>query len=470
MDMNGQPSPAPGERPFPLVTAVVLGAALCACSVYANLSFAVKDGSNYRFFPPFQRHVNVNTINHFGGEYFNIAKALVAGKGFANPFARQTGPTAWMPPVLPTLLAALLWACEGNKDAVAAVLVFLQVATLIGTGVLVLALTRQTTRRVGAAAAATIYLLATLYDFKLCFQQTHDGWLVLLALDLVVAGMCWLRPLGCGRAAAGWGLLGGFCALVSPVAGLVWGALSLLAGLRDRAWRPLAVAALAAGLALAPWTVRNYLVFGRLVPVKSNLAYELYQSQCLQKDGLIQSSTFSHHPGGGSGLEGREYTRLGETAFLDKKREQFWQSVRADPVDFLDRVACRFLGTTLWYEPFDRFAEARHRPGAFWLGRLVHPLPFLAMLLVVLGSVRRPLPRAQWVAIGVYWLYLLPYIGASYYERYGFPLLGVRALFIVWAADRLLSFLPMLSRPAGGRTSCPIPRPLSLSPLPPRAL
>jgi hypothetical protein len=450
MGQNAQPSPSPPDRGFPLATAVFLGVAVCACAVYANLSFAVKNPASYRYFPPFLPGVSRNMNGELGGEYVQIARALVSGRGFANPFGRETGATAWQPPLLPALLAGLLWACDGNEDAVMAVVVFLKVAGLVGTGLLVLALARQTTRRVGPALAAAIFLLAALCDFKGCFQVTSDTWLVLLALDLIVAGMCWLRPLACGRTAAGWGLFGGFCGLVSPVVGFAWGGLSLLAGLRNRAWGPLAVAALTAGLALAPWTVRNYLVFGRLVLVKSNLAYELYQSQCLQKDGLLQGSTFSHHPHQKGTREGQEYTRLGEAAYLDQKREQYWQAVRADPVDFLDRVACRFMGVTLWYVPIHRVGEARAQPWEFRLTRLTYPLPFLAMLLLLLGSAWRPLHRAQWLAVGVYWLYLLPYIGASYYERYGMPLLGVKVLFVVWAADRLLTHLPWPQRGGHG--------------------
>src|SRR5262249_10925383 len=152
-----------------------------------------------------------------------------------------------------------------------------------------------------------------------------------------------------------------------------------------------------------------------LVPVKSNLAYELYQSQCLQPDGLIQVATFSTHPNGSRGRERQEYRSMGEMAFLDRKRQQFWDSVRADPREFLERVACRFLGLALWYVPSTRAEEAR-RPAVLWFNRLVHPLPFLGLLVLAGSAAWRPLHRAQWVVIGVYLLYLLPYIAASYYE------------------------------------------------------
>jgi hypothetical protein len=430
--------PDPARR-VPLAAVVVLITAVYACAVYANLSFAVTNSADYCFFPPFQRHVNANRNHDLAGENGNIARSLAAGKGFAHPFPTPAGPTAWMPPAFPALLAGLLWACAGNGDAVMAVVVFLQVAVLIGTGLLVLALARQTTRRVGAALAVTLFVVGLLGHFRWCFQMTQDWCLVLPALDLLVVGLCWWQPLGGTRAAAAWGLFGGLCALVNPAVGLSWGLLSLLVGLRDRAWSRLALAVLVTGLTLLPWTVRNYLVFGRLIPVKSNLAYELYQSQCMQPDGLVQRRTLQLHPYTAATQEGREYNALGEIAFLDHKQRQFWEAVSSQPADFLRRAARRFLAATLWYEPFDPAQEAR-RPWALWFSRLTHPLPFLALLVLVAASARRPLQRAQWIVIGVYLLYLLPYVGVSYYERYAVPLLGVKVLLVLWALDRLPAF------------------------------
>jgi hypothetical protein len=322
-----------------------------------------------------------------------------------------------------------------------AVVLVLQAGALIATGLFILALVQQTTRRPGYAVATALFVLGLLGHFLWWFQRTHDCFLVLLGLDGLIAGACWLRPLGRRRTAAAWGLFGGVSALVSPVLGFAWGVLSLAAAVRARAWSPLAVALSVAALALAPWTVRNYLVFGRLIPVKSNLAFELYQSQCLQPDGLIQGTTFARHPYGRSTPERQEYKTLGETAYLERKWHQFWQVVRNDPADFAGRAADRFLGATLWYVPFDR-AEASKRPWVFWLSRLTHPVPFLGLLVLLVTAVRVRLHRIQWIAIGLYLLYLLPYVGVSYYERYAVPLVGVKVLLVLWAADRLQPFWP----------------------------
>ena len=436
-------TPAPVWR-IPLRAGLVLSLAVVACAIYANLSFAVKNKANYRYFPPFLPGVNGNWSWGLGGEYFNIAQALAAGHGFADPFGGRTGPTAWQPPILPAFLASLLWLSDGNRPFVITVVVCLNVVVLIGTGLLVLTLARQTTVRVSGGLATLIFLLAMLCQFNQWFQRTHDGWLVLLCLDLLLAGLCWVRPLQAGPSAGfsslrlrGVGIVRRPVRQVSPVAGFSWALLSMLVGLRQRAWSRLALALLVAGLTLAPWTIRNYLVLGRLVPLKSNLAFEAYQSQCLQPDGLLQD--FKGHPGRANKPEGREYRALGEMAYLERKREQFWQAVRADPVEFLDRSASRVLAATVWYVPFNRDHEAK-QPWILWLGRLTHPLPFLALLVLLLTTGSKPVHGTGWLVMGLYVFHLLPYVLVSYYERYAAPLLAVKALLVIWGTDRLLGW------------------------------
>src|ERR1700738_453249 len=139
--------PRAAERPalagkVPFRALLILVPVICACSIWANLSFAIKDPANFQFIPPFKPYANVNANGHLGGEYFQMAKALAAGKGFADPFDQPTGPTAWQPPVYPLLLAGLLWVCEGSRDGVMAIVIFLQVYVLIATGLLVVALAR----------------------------------------------------------------------------------------------------------------------------------------------------------------------------------------------------------------------------------------------------------------------------------------------------------------------------------------
>jgi asparagine N-glycosylation enzyme membrane subunit Stt3 len=43
----------------------------------------------------------------FGWEMGRVAKALASGHGYADPFIGHTGPTTWVPPLYPLLLAAV---------------------------------------------------------------------------------------------------------------------------------------------------------------------------------------------------------------------------------------------------------------------------------------------------------------------------------------------------------------------------
>ncbi|MBV8113728.1 MAG: hypothetical protein JO300_03235, partial [Silvibacterium sp.] len=43
----------------------------------------------------------------FGWEMGRVARALATGYGYADPFVGHTGPTAWVPPLYPLLMAAV---------------------------------------------------------------------------------------------------------------------------------------------------------------------------------------------------------------------------------------------------------------------------------------------------------------------------------------------------------------------------
>ncbi len=423
---------------LPILSGLFLILVVFVCSTYANASLVITNKANLKYLPPYRPYVNANGNKHLGGEYYQMALALRAGKGFSDPMSTPTGPTAWQPPVLPLVLASLLWLTDGSREATAIIVVVMQDFILIGTTFLVLALVMQTTQRIAPAFAAALCALALVYDFRLYFQVTHDWWIVLLFVDLLIAGLCWCKPLQGWKSAAAWGVFGGVCVMVNPIVGVTWAVMSTILGFRQRGWLRLGIMFLLMALTLAPWTIRNYLVFGRFIPSKANLAFEVYQSQVLQPNGLLLK--FIKHPYGvNNSVEGRKYKELGETAYLDLKWQQYCESIEADPIDFLDRVAARFVGATLWYVPFHRGEGMRW--WELWICRLTHPLPFLALLFLLSVSFWRPLHALQWIVIGVYLLYLLPYIGASYYDRYAIPLLAVKVLLMIWAFDHLLTIV-----------------------------
>jgi hypothetical protein len=433
---------------------LILAGAVLGCAAYANLSHLVSHSEDYRFFPPFQPHVNRNDNGLLGAESFTLARSLADGEGYANLMGPRSGPTAWIAPVLPALEAGLLWACGGSKDEVQEIVVLLQALTLVGTGVLVLALLQKTAGSGGTLvvwAGVGVFLgLLCCGHFYLAFQQTHDHWLVLLLLDVLIAWLSWGQPLHSLSAALAWGAFGGLCALVSPIVALVWVSLALGAGWRRRTWVRLSVAVGMAGIVVLPWIVRNYLVFGRLIPIKSNLAFELYQSQVVEPDGVLSSKAWKHHPYLAGEEERMAYRRSGEMAYVDQKWQQFRQAVEDHPADYAVRLGWRFLATTLVYVPFDR-TEAQERPWSWWLCQLTYALPFLSLLYLLVSARRQPLDPAMKMIMGAYLLYLAPYVAISYYDRYGFPLVGMKSLLVVWAGSRLTRRVSLGRLRLGGR-------------------
>jgi hypothetical protein len=417
---------------------VTIAVAVASMSLYANAPLLMDPPIDYSYFPPFERRTNHNDIRHLGAEYNRIAVALVKGRGFADPFPVPSGPTAWMPPMFSWLLAGLHWYADGDMSVVKTSVVVLQDLALIATGWLVIGISRRTTG--GVWLATVFYVGALCYYFRHSFQFSHDCWIVLAAMDALIAGLVFLPPVvGRGLIVSGiWGVIGGLIALTTPTVGFIWGLFALGEGWQRGGRLAFAVAVIAAGLTVSPWIYRNYEVFGRFIPVKSNLAFELYQSQCVQEGGVLHDGIWQTHPNAAGNASLREYVSMGEMAYMDRKMEQFTQAVRSDPTDFLHRVWNRFLEATLVYVPFNPRDENR-RPWMTWYAQLIYPLPFVCMVGLVATSPWRRLRREQWIVIGVYIAYMAPYILVSYYERYKFPVMGTETLFIVWGIDRFLN-------------------------------
>ena len=433
IDLSGKQihSPAPARIRSALSAICIV---IASWTLYANAANLVTDPANYRFFPPFEPDNNGLMTRHLGAEYLNIAKALRAGRGFADPFRSETGPTAWMPPALPFLQAGLLWLAGDDVDILMYCIIVAQSVSLAASAWLCLAASARAFRTPRPWTTAAIFVLFLAAQFRLAFQITHDSWLQLLTLDTLLLGYALLSKSPRVLELIWWGAAGGVAALAGPVLGLVWGALTVSSWRTRVAWRYWLAAGLVALLCVSPWIVRNALVFGRFIPLKSNLFYELYQSQCESSDGLVRESTFRNHPYGNR-QERYRYEDDGEMAYLDGKRSQFMSAFRAKSGDFAVRAWNRFAAAVLLYVPMDDNGSSR--PFSFWraLPQLCQPLPLLAAVVLLISP--RRLHRYEAAALCVFVVWLLPYVIVSYYDRYGFPLLPVRVFLCAAAIDRI---------------------------------
>jgi hypothetical protein len=326
--------------------------------------------------------------------------------------------------------------------------VILQDLALILAGWFVLsAAVRLSGWRAGPAVATGLYLGLLCFHFGACFQNTHDCWLLLalLTVMIVLTDRLWGRSPGLA-AAAGWGAFGGFAALAGPVLGLTWGALTAALAVSARRVRPFTISILLAVLVTSPWVARNYWVFHRFIPVKSNLFYELYQSNCLEPDGLLRLETGRNHPYRTAGEERSRYKDLGEIEYLDGFRRKFLDATSADPIGYLAKVGNRLVAATILYSPYSESEEG----WTLWTFYVIHPLPFYGLLLMLLGG-GWSVHRLKIISIIVYLVYLLPYVLVAYYERYSLPLVGVQALFCLWGLEAIIDSLRPARRGRDGQ-------------------
>jgi hypothetical protein len=223
--MKAQPCVPTPAFPFPWLAGTALALAIIACTAYVNLTFTMVDKVTCRLSPPFQPNVNGSRNSNLGAEYPNIGKAIFQGQGFADPSAEETRPTAWMPPLLPIFPAGPFWLGGGQLTFATVVVVILQVCVLVGSGLLVLALTRAMAGRLGIWLTGGVYVIAVTLQICLSFQFTHDYWLIILVIDILIAWSCWGQALGSWKTVTALGLFGGVCVLVNPILGLAWLAL-----------------------------------------------------------------------------------------------------------------------------------------------------------------------------------------------------------------------------------------------------
>ena len=382
--------------------------------------------------------------HELGAECDCIAGAICTGRGFSDPFNEPTGPTAWMPPVFPCFIAGLYQLTGDSRAKVIEAVVLVNFLVIVLTGVIVTAQARRLGRR---WLGHTILFMWLLSDFFELFQRTHDTWLVLLAFDLLFIGVCRSAnaPSSIGTQCL-WGIFGGLCALCGPVVGFVWASTTTvfwlprpvverirhpITFLRDL--RPLIVTALVSIAVIMPWLIRNRVVFGKWIPIKSNAVYEIWQSQVLDDDGVLDSLSAYQQPWGYDGPQRARYREVGETSFVAEFWEPIIDSVTQKPLDVLVRVRNRCCAACIYYVPFMHGDENRVWPMRF--KRFLFPIPFLSLLVVMsLRSRREP---ALVGAICIYLFGLLPYAAISYYERYAAPLVLAKTIIVIFGVDTL---------------------------------
>jgi Dolichyl-phosphate-mannose-protein mannosyltransferase len=294
----------------------------------------------------------------FFQETGNIAYSLATGKGFSNPFRRETGPTAWLTPVYPLLVAATFKLFGIFTARSFFFLVFLNILFAAAVCVPIFHVGKRVAG-VGVGAAASWLWALFPNAIMIPFEWIWDTSLSALLAATLLWATLQLDDSNRLRDWCGYGLLWGFTLMTNPSLGsllpflLGWATYHVRTrerrerALPNRSFAWLKAPALAFGLAIlccVPWTIRNYAVFHRFVPLRSNFPLELYI-------GNNENYDDKHPRYPGPVTKDREtlrYFRMGETPFMDEEMRKAKAFIVAHPrveiALFADRFAAFWTG------------------------------------------------------------------------------------------------------------------------------
>jgi len=279
----------------------------------------------------------------FGWEMGRIGRALASGQGFANPFNGTTGPTAWEPPLYPCLIALVFRLFGIYTHAAALVLLtinsFFSALTCIPIFVIA---KRCFSEKVAVWTSWTWALLPSVMYW--CTRWVWETSLAALLLGIIFwvtlvaeekdGFFLWLQ----------FGLLWGTAAVVNtsllaflPVSALwIW---YRRLRLGKNSFGGVTAAAVIFFAFIAPWLVRNYRTFGRVVFIRSNFGAELRLGNGPGANGTWME--FLHPTQNVHQMQ--LYKQMGEINYVAERKRQAMAYIQEDYGRFADLCLRRFV-------------------------------------------------------------------------------------------------------------------------------
>lgn len=284
--------------------------------------------------------VNTNTWSRFYShpiEMGLLGNSLIHGLGYSSPFGGSTGPTAFIAPGYPTLVAAIFLLFGSYTFASMLTIMALNVVAGLFTIWLIMhvageMLDARTATLAGAfwAVSPPLLFIPTIF-WESSFSACAGIGMVALALR------CRRTP-----TRGAWILFGacsGIIALINPA--LVFSLIAIMGWL---AWQTRRISRtapfvglLALLLVFAPWPIRNAYRFHAFIPLRSTVGFEMWMGNRPGATGRLDETLFPMF----NQQELASYIAKGEVAYTRGKSEQASAYIRANPGVFLKLTARR---------------------------------------------------------------------------------------------------------------------------------
>jgi len=368
----------------------------------------------------------------FGWEMARIARSLVLGNGYADPFITgHTGPTAWLPPAYTLIIAAAFKLFGVYTPLSAWVLLTINSIFSAATAPAIYEIAGRCFNRRVAIWSAWIWALypaamqyAVRWVWEMSLTTMLFAWVLVIAFRVRGIG----EPATANPQTAGrwllFGLLWGLIALSNPslllflpVCGLwmLFGAKGL-----SSAFGKAVLAGVVFLACLAPWAWRNWTVFHAFIPIRGNFGAELYLGNAPESIAMPWGTSVT------SENDLADYARLGEVQYVRRRGEMAKAYIAAHPGRFAELSLKRFY--FFWAgvpHPLDR------APWVEYFRELNYCLFSVTGLLGLALAMRRGIPGAGLFA----WAFLL--LPLTYYfitvqARFRHPLEPLIAILTVY--------------------------------------
>jgi 4-amino-4-deoxy-L-arabinose transferase-like glycosyltransferase len=324
----------------------------------------------------------------------NIAQSVATGRGFSSPFHMETGPTAWMTPVYPLILAGIfkLLGTYTFNAYLAAVAFNIACVTLT-----CLPIYFAGKRIAGAGLGALAAWIWAVFPnaIQIPAESMWDASLdALLAATILWATLA-LADSERWRDWCGYGLLWGLTLMTNPalssVLPFLLGWIAWRAHKQGRKWigRTVATVALAC-LCCAPWTIRNYEVFHAFIPTRSILGLQLAMGNNSEvKDYWLGEGHPIHDE-----AERQKYIAMGEIPYMKEKEGEAIRYIFTHPVRESHLISRRFINIWTGGTPYPIRAFLRVKSWWFRGVLLINVALALLMAWGIIFLIRRRSPFA----------------------------------------------------------------------------
>jgi 4-amino-4-deoxy-L-arabinose transferase-like glycosyltransferase len=272
-------------------------------------------------------------------EFAHIAWAVTSGYGYSSPWANTPlAPTAVEPPVYSYVLAGIFKLAGVYSYSSLWIAIIVNAVLSAITAVLILKIGKRDFGPAVGVLAAWVWS-CWLYEAAVAVRLWESS----LAALLLTTALLMLPELRTSRSAGRWllfGALAGIAALTNTTLLAIFPCFWLWLWIDGRRSRYACGKQILASvgvfvLMLLPWTIRNYEVFHRLMPLRDNLGLELWLGNHEAVTRRFDSDFPSINPA--------EYNRVGELKFMDEKREIALAFIRQHPGEFLKLSAVRIF-------------------------------------------------------------------------------------------------------------------------------